>query len=131
MSEVKDLTLRPPLHPAKDSSQGIASAMPKSVTMNAPLGAGLGSSPPKPPNQKQNHRKHDTNHNRGSQWKIKSSVLTPIQNVPRQPPQRQACPSQQHDNAPDHYQSYTEDHQHPSHLRHAFECNSGDPTRPD
>jgi len=37
MSEAKDLMLRPPpLHPAKDSYQGIASAMPKSVTMNAP-----------------------------------------------------------------------------------------------
>src|ERR1700692_1483667 len=72
-----------------------------------------------PPNQEKNNRKHNTNQDGTCERKIKSSVLAPVQEVPRQPAKRQACPPQQHNDAPDHYQGHAEYQQQPSHLRHA------------
>src|SRR5260370_8616975 len=75
--------------------------------------------PPKPPYQKQNNREHNTYQDGTSQRKIESSVLAPIQDVARKPSKREACPPEQHDDAPDYHQGYSEYYQHPSYFRHA------------
>lgn len=52
---------------------------------------------PKPTNQIHHHRKHYTYQYRGHQWKIKGSVLAPIDYVSGQAPQREIGAPHQHE----------------------------------
>src|SRR5580704_2768426 len=75
------------------------------------------SSPPSANQIKQN-RKHHTHHHRSSQRKINRRILSAIQKVPRQPPQRQVRPPDQHQHNPHRHDHCPQPDQQLTQLSH-------------
>jgi len=79
--------------------------------------------PPKPPNQIHHHRQQHTHQYGSRQRKIKRTIFSAINNVPRQSPQRNIRASQKHEHEPQANDDRPTYHQNFPQIAHADSLN--------